>query len=108
MLQLQKTDVVTWLAQASCRFLRQVPTTHQKMRELTNIYMMRKEERGMLNIFVVSILAPEKFSIPQKNLCNCIQKIKNKHGGADVAFFCFCVYYSQPSGETVCANCVTR
>ena len=29
-----------------------------------------------------------RFAIPQKNLCSCIQKIKNKHdGGADVAFF---------------------
>ena len=29
-----------------------------------------------------------KYSISQKNLCSCIQKIKNKHdGGADVAFF---------------------
>ena len=29
-----------------------------------------------------------KFAIPQKNLCSCVQKIKNKHdGGADVAFF---------------------
>ena len=28
-----------------------------------------------------------RFAIPQKNLCSCIQKIKNKHdGGADVAF----------------------
>ena len=28
------------------------------------------------------------FAIPQKNLCSCVQKIKNKHnGGADVAFF---------------------
>ena len=41
-----------------------------------------------LNIFVVNILAPEKFAIPQKNFCNCVQKIKNKHdGGADFAFF---------------------
>ena len=52
--KLQTTDVVAWLAQASCRFLRQVPTTYQKMREVTNIYIMRKEERGKLNIFVVS------------------------------------------------------
>ena len=29
-----------------------------------------------------------QFAIPQKNLCSCVQKIKNKHGGADVAFFC--------------------
>ena len=29
-----------------------------------------------------------RFAIPQKNLCRCVQKIKNKHdGGADVAFF---------------------
>ena len=28
-----------------------------------------------------------QFAIPQKNLCSCVQKIKNKHGGADVAFF---------------------
>ena len=29
-----------------------------------------------------------QFAIPQKNLCGCIQKTKNKHdGGADVAFF---------------------
>ena len=29
-----------------------------------------------------------RFATPQKNLCSCIQKIKNKHdGGADVAFF---------------------
>ena len=60
MLQLQTIDVVAWLAQASCRFLRQVPTTYHKMRKLTNVYMMGKEERGNLNIFVVSILAPEK------------------------------------------------
>ena len=44
----------------SCRFLRKVATTYQKMRELTNDYMMDKEERGKFNIFVVSILAPEK------------------------------------------------
>ena len=29
-----------------------------------------------------------QFAIPQKNLCSCVQKIKNKHGGAYVAFFC--------------------
>ena len=28
------------------------------------------------------------FTIPQKNLCSCVQKIQNKHnGGAGVAFF---------------------
>ena len=27
-----------------------------------------------------------QFVIPWKNLCSCIQKMKNKHGGADVAF----------------------
>ena len=37
-----------------------------------------------------------KYSISQKNLCSCIQKIKNKHdGGADVAFFVsVCITYS--------------
>ena len=29
-----------------------------------------------------------RFAIPQKKLCSCVKKIKNKHdGGADVAFF---------------------
>ena len=37
-----------------------------------------------------------QFAIPQKNLCSCVQKIKNKHdGGADVAFFVSaCITYS--------------
>ena len=58
MLQLQTTDVqlLGWLRLVA-DFL-QVPATYQKMRELT-VYMMWKEERGKLNIFVVSILAPE-------------------------------------------------
>ena len=37
-----------------------------------------------------------KYSISQKNLSSCIQKIKNKNdGGADVAFFVsVCIIYS--------------
>ena len=37
------------------------------MSELTNVYMMGKEERGKLNIFVVSILAPEISHNKQQN-----------------------------------------
>ena len=37
------------------------------MSELTNVYMMGKEERGKLNIFVVSILAPEISHKKQQN-----------------------------------------
>ena len=36
-----------------------------------------------------------RFAIPQKNFCSCVQKIKNKHDGADVPFFVSaCITYS--------------
>ena len=66
MLQLQTTDVqLLGQLRLVADFL-QVPATYQKMRELT-VYMMWKEERGKLNIFVVSILAPEISHNKQQN-----------------------------------------
>ena len=58
MLQLQTTNVqLLGQLRLVADFL-QVAATYQKMRELT-VYVMGKEERGKLNIFVVSILSPE-------------------------------------------------
>ena len=49
--------VVTWLAQASCRFL--LGACHIPENERTDCLYDGKEERGKLNIFVASIWAPE-------------------------------------------------
>ena len=42
-----------------------------------------------------------RLAILRKNLCSCVQRVKKKHSGADIAFL-ISACCSQPSGEDSC------